>query len=189
MMRIITGRARGTKLATLEGDSTRPTSERAKEAIFSSIQFELADREVLDLFAGSGQMGLEALSRGAAHATFVEKNKNAARIIEQNISKAHMEDCSTLVCSDAFELLRTQKNCKKYDLLFLDPPYAQISPAELIMRVYSANILRTGALCVIESGEELVLEAHELKSVFCLVKKAKHGIAYITILKLLEEEK
>ena len=77
MMRIITGTAKGKKLETLEGDATRPTSERIKEAIFSSIQFEVEDRRVLDLFAGSGQMGLEALSRGAASATFIDSSREA----------------------------------------------------------------------------------------------------------------
>ena len=86
-MRIITGSARGTKLYTLEGLETRPTAERTKEAVFSMLQFDLEGREVLDLFAGSGQMGLEAVSRGAASATFVDKSKDAAKIIAQNIEK------------------------------------------------------------------------------------------------------
>ena len=84
-MRIITGKARGIKLVTLEGENTRPTSERAKEAVFSMIQFDLEGREVLDLFAGSGQMGLEAVSRGAASATFVDKSRDAAAVISKNI--------------------------------------------------------------------------------------------------------
>ena len=87
MMRIITGRARGVKLATLEGDNTRPTSERAKEAVFSMLQFDIEGREVLDLFAGSGQMGREAVSRGAASAVFVDKSRDAMAIIGKNIEK------------------------------------------------------------------------------------------------------
>ena len=87
MMRIITGRARGIQLDTLEGDMTRPTSERAKMAIFSSLQFELEGRRVLDLFAGSGQMGLEAVSRGAEHAVLVDQSKDAVRIIRKNAEK------------------------------------------------------------------------------------------------------
>ena len=84
MMRIITGSAKGKKLVSLEGDATRPTSERIKEAIFSSIQFDLEGRRVLDLFAGSGQMGLEALSRGASKATFIDLSREAMDIVKQN---------------------------------------------------------------------------------------------------------
>ena len=87
MMRIITGKARGAKLAAPKGETTRPTAERTKEAIFSSLQFDLSGREVLDLFAGSGQMGLEAVSRGAKSATFVDKAKDAVSVINKNIEK------------------------------------------------------------------------------------------------------
>ena len=92
MMRIITGKARGIKLATLEGENTRPTSERAKEAVFSMLQFEIEGRAVLDLFAGSGQMGLEAVSRGAESAVFVDKSKDAIAIIGKNIEKTKLSD-------------------------------------------------------------------------------------------------
>ena len=85
MMRIITGKARGTRLKTLEGDTTRPTAERVKEAVFSMIQFDLEGREVLDLFAGSGQMALEALSRGASRAVLVDKSKEAIKIICKSV--------------------------------------------------------------------------------------------------------
>ena len=88
MMRIITGRARGIQLVTLEGDMTRPTSERAKMAIFSSLQFELEGRRVLDLFAGSGQLGLEALSRGAKKATFSDSSRDAIDIVMKNAKKS-----------------------------------------------------------------------------------------------------
>jgi len=120
-MRVITGSARGRKLITLEGeDITRPTSQSTKEALFSSIQFELEGKRVLDLFAGCGQLGIEALSRGAVFCTFVENNRQAYKIVEQNIKTCKMEDMSSLVFSDAVSFLNRKGT---YDIAFLDPPY------------------------------------------------------------------
>ena len=100
MMRIITGSAKGKKLITLEGEATRPTSERIKGAIFSSIQFDLEERRVLDLFAGSGQMGLEALSRGATHAVMVDQSKEAIAIIRKNAERTRLADDCTIFVND-----------------------------------------------------------------------------------------
>lgn len=120
-MRVITGIARGRNLATLEGaDITRPTTQSTKEALFSSIQFELEGKKVLDLFAGCGQLGIEALSRGARHCTFVENNRKAYKIVEDNIKLCKMEDSSNLVFSDAVSFLSRKDN---FDIAFLDPPY------------------------------------------------------------------
>ena len=116
MMRIITGKARGVRLKTLEGDATRPTGERCKEALFSMIQFDIEGREVLDLYAGSGQLGLEALSRGAASATFVDKSKQATGIINENIIKTKLLDGSRVICSDVTDFIRTVRGRKKYDI-------------------------------------------------------------------------
>ena len=121
-MRVITGTARGMSLVTLEGETTRPTTEKVKEAVFSAIQFEIEGRKVLDLFAGSGQMGIEALSRGAESAVFVDSDKNAVKIIKENITKTGMEKYSQVAQMDAFSFLRM--NVKKFDLVFLDPPYS-----------------------------------------------------------------
>ena len=106
MMRIITGKAKGVRLETLDGINTRPTAERAKEAVFSMIQFEIEGRRVLDLFAGSGQMGLEALSRGAAEAVLVDHAKAAAEVIKKNVLKTKL-DGAKVVCSDSLEYLRS----------------------------------------------------------------------------------
>lgn len=123
MMRVITGTARGRRLETLPGeDVTRPTTESVKEAMFSMIQFELEDKRVLDLFAGSGQLGIEALSRGASHCTFVENNKQALRIVEGNLSHCKLETKAKTVLSDAASFL-SRKEC--FDIAFLDPPYKQ----------------------------------------------------------------
>lgn len=123
MMRVITGIARGRRLETLPGeDVTRPTTESVKEALFSMIQFELEDKKVLDLYAGSGQLGIEALSRGARHCTFVESNKQAIRVIENNVEHCRLADMSKIVMSDAGAFLSRKDN---FDIAFLDPPYQQ----------------------------------------------------------------
>ena len=120
MMRIITGRARGTKLVTLEGNNTRPTSERVKEAVFSMIQFDIEGRNVLDLFAGSGQMGLEALSRGAAKATFIDNSKDALKVKKSWLAmmlfillKKKLAIKMSLLLLDQKDLLYPQKKIKK----------------------------------------------------------------------------
>lgn len=120
-MRVITGTARGRNLATLAGaDVTRPTTQATKEALFSSIQFEIEDKKVLDLFAGCGQLGIEALSRGARFCTFVENNRQAYKVVEDNIKLCKMEHCSNLVFADAASFLSRKDN---FDIAFLDPPY------------------------------------------------------------------
>ncbi|MDD6728874.1 MAG: 16S rRNA (guanine(966)-N(2))-methyltransferase RsmD [Eubacteriales bacterium] len=123
MMRVITGTARGRRLETLPGeDVTRPTTESVKEALFSMIQFELEDSRVLDLFAGSGQLGIEALSRGASHCTFVENNRQAMQITKNNVAHCRLEDKAKFVMSDAQSFLAMKNN---FDIAFLDPPYKQ----------------------------------------------------------------
>lgn len=121
-MRVITGSARGTTLKTLEGDNVRPTTEKVKEAVFSSIQFEIEGRRILDLFAGSGQLGIEALSRGAESAVFVDADKNAIKIIKENIAKAKLEDNATVAQTDSIAFLAMTD--RVFDIAFLDPPYA-----------------------------------------------------------------
>lgn len=123
MMRVITGIARGRRLETLPGeDVTRPTTESVKEALFSMIQFEIEDRKVLDLFAGSGQLGIEALSRGARHCTFVDSNRQAMQIIQNNVSHCRLQDNAKFVMNDAESFLLAKNN---FDIAFLDPPYKQ----------------------------------------------------------------
>ena len=184
MMRIITGRARGVKLNTLEGVNTRPTSERAKEAVFSMIQFDIEGREVLDLFAGSGQMGLEAVSRGAASATFIDKSKDAAKIIEQNIEKTKLSEFCRLFNSDVTDFIRVTKGRKKYDVVFIDPPYALRAVAPTLKALLDGDMLKSTSIIVCESEEADVFETDgELKEKFEIIKTAKYGAAHITIVK------
>ena len=120
-MRVITGSARGRRLQTLEGQEVRPTPERIKEAVFSIIQFEIEGRRFLDLFAGSGQMGIEALSRGAREAVFVDSRKDSVQIIRENLEKTGLSRQGRVVNMDSLAFL-SQPN-GKFDLAFLDPPY------------------------------------------------------------------
>ena len=121
MMRVITGLASGRRLETLYGeDVTRPTTESVKEALFSMIQFELEDKKVIDLFAGSGQLGIEALSRGARHCTFLENNREALKIVEKNVAHCGFGDKSNIIFADASTYLLRKEN---FDIAFLDPPY------------------------------------------------------------------
>ena len=122
-MRIITGSARGTKLATLEGDATRPTTDRVKEALFSMIQFDIEGRNVLDLFGGCGQLALEALSRGAAKATIIDQSRDATNIIIENAKKTHLFDRCRISTADYTSFIRGAAKKEKYDIIFLDPPY------------------------------------------------------------------
>lgn len=184
MMRIITGRARGIKLNTLEGENTRPTSERAKEAVFSMLQFDIEGREVLDLFAGSGQMGLEAVSRGAACATFIDKSKDAAKIISQNMEKTKLAASCRLFNSDVQDFIRVTRGRKKYDIVFIDPPYALRAVAPTLKALLGADMLKSTSIVVCESEEADIFESDaELSKRFEVIKMAKYGMAHITIVK------
>lgn len=121
-MRIITGSARGAKLQTLEGESVRPTSEKTKEAVFSAIQFDIEGRRVLDLFAGSGQLGLEALSRGAERCVFIDSSADALEVVKSNIKKTGFEKQSVVSRMDFAQFLKGTKEV--FDIAFIDPPYA-----------------------------------------------------------------
>ena len=152
-MRVITGTARGRNLMTLAGEEvTRPTTQSTQEALFSSIQFELEGKQVLDLFAGSGQLGIEALSRGARFCTFVENNRQAYKIVEQNIKSCKMEDVSSLVFSDAVSFLSRKGT---YDIAFLDPPYHQGLIAECLDRLVLKMNEEGVIICETAKNEQL----------------------------------
>lgn len=151
-MRIITGKARGVRLATLPGEDTRPTAERVKEAAFSAIQFDIEGRRVLDLFGGSGQLALEALSRGAGGAVAVDLNKKAADLMRANAAKAGLEGELRVICADWREFLKTAAGRASFDLIFLDPPYKDGFLDEVIKRVLAAGIAAEGCIFVCESA-------------------------------------
>lgn len=188
MMRIITGRARGTKLYTLEGENTRPTAERTKEAVFSMIQFDIEGRTVLDLFAGSGQLGLEAVSRGAAHADLVDKSKAAIDVVRKNMIKTKLAlDCSAF-CADFSDFLRGHRGRGQYDLVFLDPPYdAKVIP-EALKNLLRYDLLKPSSTVVCESRDikDVFGGDKSLAARFSVKKQAKYGVAFVTILETAE---
>ena len=120
-MRVITGSARGRRLQTLEGNDVRPTTDKVKEALFSIVQFELEGRRVLDLFAGSGQLGIEALSRGADSCVFIDASKKAIEIVRQNLAATGLARRASVIHGDALRYLQTSRD--RFDVAFLDPPY------------------------------------------------------------------
>ncbi len=183
MMRIITGRARGIRLDTLEGDMTRPTTERAKEAIFSRLQFEVEGRRVLDLFAGSGQLGLEALSRGATHAVLVDQSKEAVAVIRKNAERTRLAEDCTIVCADFSEFLRGRRGREPFDLVFIDPPYAMNACRAAVEALLENRLLTPHGLLVLESGEPDPLGVDTpLAARFEVLKTARYGKAYVSIL-------
>jgi 16S rRNA (guanine(966)-N(2))-methyltransferase RsmD len=175
MMRIITGKAKGKKLFTLEGDATRPTSERIKGAIFSAIQFDIEGRRVLDLFAGSGQMGLEALSRGAVGATFIDSSREAMEIVKKNAKVTGFFDNGKYIVSDGANYLRKSAGREKYDLVFIDPPYAMNLCKKSVEALLRYDVLRDGAIVVLESGEEEINLEAEPYSAFEVIKSTSYG--------------
>lgn len=154
MLKIITGTAKGRILKTLEGEATRPTSERIKEAVFSSIQFDIEDRRVLDLFAGCGQLGLESLSRGAASCMFIDSSREAMDIVKANVKATGFDAKCKYLVSDARNYIRKASGREVFDLVFIDPPYALACCADVIRRLITAELLADGAIIVSESGEE-----------------------------------
>ena len=182
-MRIITGKARGVKLLTLEGDNTRPTSERAKEAVFSMLAFDIEGREVLDLYAGSGQMGLEALSRGAIRATFIDNSAAAVDIIKKNIIKTKLIDGSVCLKSDVNDFLKRARG--QFDIVFIDPPYAMHAVSSALEIMVERKLIKPSTIIVCESEEENIFENNpSLAEHFVVKKRAKYGMAHITVLEI-----
>ena len=147
-MRVISGIARGTILKTPIGMLTRPTADRVKEAMFSILQFDLSCARVLDLFGGTGQLGIEALSRGASEAVFVDENDAACKIIRENLARTGFSDRSRVVRSDYASFLR---NCsEKFKIILLDPPYAELFIENSLKLITEIDILQTGGIIVAE---------------------------------------
>ena len=175
MVRIITGTKKGKKLITLEGDATRPTSERIKGAIFSSIQFDIENRRVLDLFAGSGQLGFEALSRGAESVTFVDSERVAREIVKKNARALDFFDKAKYSVADYRNYIRKASGRDKFDLVFIDPPYAMECCIDAAMRLRDTEIIIPGAIVVMESGTEEITENDPRLLGFDFVKSTSYG--------------
>lgn len=183
-MKIITGLAKGMNLETLEGEATRPTSQRVKEAVFSMLQFDIEGARVLDLFAGSGQLGLEALSRGATRATFSDSSRDATDIIIRNAKKSRLFDKCRISTCDYNQMIRGIAGKEQYDIVFIDPPYKLDCISDVLKKLCDANVIAPNAFLVCESGKEDVFGGdEELKAKFEIQKKARYSITYITVLR------
>lgn len=181
MMRIVSGKCRGKKLNSLPGDNTRPTLERVKQAFFNAIQFEINDRVVLDLFAGSGQLGLEALSRGAKFCYFNDMSSNACQIIKKNIDLCNFSEISQLTCKTYIECVKIIKNRNvKVSLVFLDPPYNNNLVNESLKQLIDNDLLSQDAIIVCESSKDEQIECEN----FILHKEYIYSEIKITILKM-----
>lgn len=184
-MRIITGIARGTKLKTLSGNDTRPTTEICKEGVFSAIQFDLHDRIVLDLFGGCGQMALEALSRGAERAVIVDNSRAACEVIKENAIKTKLMKQCRVVTSDWKEYIRGASGKEKFGLVFLDPPYAEGILDDVLHRLQYSELLSEGAIIIAESDQNGISAPVDGWN----SKLYRYGKTYVTIIRVPEEEK
>lgn len=153
-MRIIAGTARSLPLKTIDGLDTRPTTDRIKETLFNMIQQDVPDCYFLDLFAGSGQIGLEAVSRGAAKAFFIENAKNAAACIQDNIRFTKFEDACTLLQTDVISGLRTLEGKYRFDLIFMDPPYKKELEKEVLTFLSHSSLVKPSAKIIVEAALE-----------------------------------
>ena len=176
-MRVITGKARGIQLKTPEGMQTRPTADRVKEALFSVLHFDLPGADVLDLFGGTGQLGIEALSRGAKSAVFVDQSEQACKLIRENLKRTRLEQQGRVIRSDYMDYLG---RCREsYDIILLDPPYAEVFLENALKRITEIDILRSGGIIVAECplGKELPWEFDG----YTRSKDYKYGKVLLTI--------
>ena len=176
-MRVITGTARGRRLGELKGLETRPTAGKVKEGVFSALQFELEGRRVLDLFAGTGQMGIEALSRGALSCTFVDRRKDAAALVRDNLALCGFSDRAQVVCGDAMGYLASLRT--RCDLIFLDPPYADDVLERAIAHIARFDILAPRGIIVAESPADKRLPA--LGAPYGISREYRYGKIKVTV--------
>ena len=176
-MRVITGKARGVVLKTPDGMATRPTADRVKEALFNIIQFDVPTARVLDLFGGTGQLGIEALSREAKSAVFVDEREDACRLIRENLKRTKLEQFGRVIRSDYMAYLKTCR--EKFDIILLDPPYAEVFLENSLKMITEIDILQSGGIIVTERpiGKELPWEF----SGFERSRDYKYGRTLITI--------
>lgn len=176
-MRIISGMRRGMKLKALDGLNTRPTTDRVKESVFNIIQFAIPCGSVLDLFSGSGALGIEAISRGCDHCVFVDSQKSAIDIVRENLSSAKFMDKAEIHNSEAEIYL---KSCNKsFDIIFLDPPYNKGFLEPVLRLIYEKKLLNDDGIIVIETefgGERVPADYYKVR------KTAKYGKTAVTIL-------
>ena len=176
-MRVIAGSARSVPLKSREGLDTRPTTDRVKEAVFNILQFEIEGREVLDLFGGSGQMAIEALSRGAAHAVIVDQSKDSISVIKENLQKTKLSDRAQVLCLDYMDYLH---RCgTSFDVIFLDPPYREKFLENALKKISEIDILKSGGIIVCERPASKALPDDYAS--FRRVRDYRYGTTGITV--------
>ena len=182
-MRIISGTAKGTKLHTLEGENTRPTLDRVKESLFNIIQNEIEDSNVLDLFSGSGAIGLEFASRGAKEVYLNDASKEAYAIINQNIEKTHLVSKTNAYNLDFLNMIQKVKGTK-FDIIYLDPPYKSNYVVEAINEILKFKMITKESLIIVETddGEKITNNIMNIKNIE-ITDKRKYGRAYIFFLR------
>ena len=183
-MRVISGKSRGKKLVSLEGDNTRPTLDRVKEALFNKIQFNIQDATVLDLFAGTGALGIEALSRGAKEVVFCDKVAEAIKVIKQNVTNTNNLAKSIIINKDCKEVLEKLSNQnKKFDIVFLDPPYKTNLAIESLQKIIMSNLLTEDGIIIIETDdinkEKEILKIEEVE----IFDKRKYGSVWLIFIR------
>lgn len=181
-MRIISGKARGTKLYTLDGENTRPTLDRVKESLFNIIQSKIKDCIFLDLFSGSGAIGLEAASRGAKKVILCDKSKEVIQVIKRNIEKTHTEEQTELYHTSSQELLEN-KIKEKVDIIYIDPPYKTNLAFESVRTILDKKIINKNSIMIIETDEveRVINQIKKLK--LEIIDQRRYGRAHLIFLK------
>lgn len=183
-MRVISGKSRGKKLISLEGDNTRPTLDRVKEAMFNKIQFDVQDATVLDLFAGTGALGVEALSRGAKEVVFCDKVPETIKVIKQNVTNTNNLDKSIIINKDYNQVLENMsKQNKKFDIVFLDPPYKTNLAIESLQKIIMSDLLTDDGIIIIETDdihkEQEILKIEKVE----IFDKRKYGTVWLIFIR------
>ena len=181
-MRVISGKARGAKLKTIESNLTRPTLDRVKESLFNILQNKLKDAIILDLFAGSGALGIEALSRGARKAYFCDKNSQAIEIIKQNLIKTKFLEQSKIINTDYKKCL--EQLDEKIDVVFIDAPYKDDLSIDSVKRIIEKGILTTGGIMIVET-DEISRDKKEIEDIkgIKIIDQRKYGRANLIFIK------
>lgn len=182
-MRVISGTARGKKLVSLEGMNTRPTLDRVKEALFNILQFDIQDKNILDLFAGSGAIGIEAISRGAKSATFCDNSAAAIKIIQTNIRNTRSTDKAVVLNKDYIEALELlAKKNSKFDIIYLDPPYKTELANIAIDKIIDLNLLSKDGIIILETDDAKKEETIKTDGIE-IFDKRKYGRAILIFIR------
>lgn len=194
-MRIISGKARGTKINTIDEVTTRPTLDRVRESLFNIIQNYVSNTYVLDIFAGSGALGIEALSRGAKHAVFCDINKDAVKIINENLMKTRLKENAIVYNMNYKKVIeKLSKNDFKFDIVFVDPPYKENLAVNSVKLIIQNNLLNENGIIIIETDEKErdLKELQELNKIdnenlqkIKIIDERKYGRANLIFLRVI----